>query len=183
MTIGERIKTLRKELGLTQTEFGAKIGLKQTAVGMYELGQRGISEQSIQLIAQVFHVRAEWLRTGELPKDAPTISTVLSDPTLSETDKGILQLYIEMTPAQRQFIKSMIMETAALFSSHSTETPSPAPADAPAIPDEGEKGHSNDLTAAELADIDSEVERIRAALIDEKKQASALSSFSASKNA
>ncbi len=36
MTIGERIKALRKGNKLTQEEFGERIGLKGTAIGMYE---------------------------------------------------------------------------------------------------------------------------------------------------
>lgn len=36
----ERIKLLRKYLGLNQTEFGARIGVKQTSVAGYETGAR-----------------------------------------------------------------------------------------------------------------------------------------------
>ena len=64
MSIGERIKLLRKAKKLTQADFGDKIGLKAGAIGMYENNLRNVSEQSITLIAQVFNVNEEWLRTG-----------------------------------------------------------------------------------------------------------------------
>ena len=38
--IGNRIKKLRKYLGLNQTEFGIVIGIKQSTVAGYETGVR-----------------------------------------------------------------------------------------------------------------------------------------------
>lgn len=65
MNINERIKHLRKHLNLTQSAFAEKIGLKATAVGLYESGSRAVTERSIISISQAFNVREEWLRTGE----------------------------------------------------------------------------------------------------------------------
>lgn len=63
MSINERIKQLRKELKLTQTEFGEKIGLKVSTISKIELGG-GVSEQNIKFICEVFHVRRDWLLYG-----------------------------------------------------------------------------------------------------------------------
>ena len=38
MTTGERIKQFRKQLGLTQEELGAKIGVGKAAINKYETG-------------------------------------------------------------------------------------------------------------------------------------------------
>lgn len=38
MNIGSRIKTIRKELGLTQKEFAAKIGIHHGQLARYEIG-------------------------------------------------------------------------------------------------------------------------------------------------
>ena len=64
MTIGERIKELRKLLHISQTDFGSKIGLKQTAIGMYENNQRTVSDRSITDICREYNVSEEWLRDG-----------------------------------------------------------------------------------------------------------------------
>ncbi len=65
LPIGERIKKLRKELKMNQTEFGERIGLKQTAIGMYENNLRGVADRSILLICKEFGVSENWLRKGE----------------------------------------------------------------------------------------------------------------------
>lgn len=61
----DRIKTLRKALGLNQTQFGERIGVKQNTVAVYELGRAVPSESVITLIQREFGVSEEWLRTGE----------------------------------------------------------------------------------------------------------------------
>ncbi len=65
LPIGERIKELRKELKMNQTEFGERIGLKQTAIGMYENNLRRVADRSILLICKEFGVSENWLLNGE----------------------------------------------------------------------------------------------------------------------
>lgn len=60
-----RIREVRKRAGLTQTEFGERIGVRGNTVTGYETGIRTPSNHMIYTIAQTFHVREEWLRTGE----------------------------------------------------------------------------------------------------------------------
>ena len=59
-----RIKELRKSLDLNQTDFGARIGVGQTAVAGYESGNRGLSDAIIKSIVREFGVNESWLRTG-----------------------------------------------------------------------------------------------------------------------
>lgn len=59
-----RIKELRKALGLTQAEFGAKIGIKQNTVATYEMGRNSPTDTVITLICREFGVSETWLRTG-----------------------------------------------------------------------------------------------------------------------
>lgn len=62
--LNERIKQLRKDLKLTQTEFGNRLGIKQTTVAGYETGGRVPIDAVISLICREFNVNEEWLRTG-----------------------------------------------------------------------------------------------------------------------
>ena len=61
----DRIKAVRKAIGLNQTQFGEKIGVKQNTVAVYELGRATPSESVLSLIHREFGVSEEWLRTGE----------------------------------------------------------------------------------------------------------------------
>ena len=64
--IAERIKTLRKEKGITQKELadGAKIGL--STVKQYETGKRVPEKHNLSLIANYFGVLEGWI-VGDTP--------------------------------------------------------------------------------------------------------------------
>lgn len=59
-----RIRQLRKALDLNQTEFGERIGIKQTTVAGYERGAREPLDSVILSICREFNVNEDWLRTG-----------------------------------------------------------------------------------------------------------------------
>ena len=63
--MGERIKELRKALGLTQQEFADRIKVKRNTVATYEMGRSTPSDAAISLICREFNVNENWLRTGE----------------------------------------------------------------------------------------------------------------------
>ncbi len=65
MTSGERVKTIRKTLGLTLVEFGDKIGLKNNSVSQIENGKNSLTEQTIKLICNEFNVSIAWLKDGK----------------------------------------------------------------------------------------------------------------------
>lgn len=65
ITLNERLKQLRKQLGLTQEEFGKKIGCARNTIANYEMGKRTPSSAVITLICKEYGVNEVWLRTGE----------------------------------------------------------------------------------------------------------------------
>lgn len=78
----ERIKELRKYLGLTQAEFGEKIAMRQTGVAWLESGDRKITDRVITTICAVFGVDEIWLRTGE--------GEMFREPTIDEQIAGFV---------------------------------------------------------------------------------------------
>lgn len=62
--MNERIKQLRKELGLTQQQFADKIGIKRTTIATYENGRNSPIDAVISLICREFNVNETWLRNG-----------------------------------------------------------------------------------------------------------------------
>lgn len=66
--MNDRIKELRKSLKLNQTEFGSRIGVKQSAITGYETGIRSPGDAVILSICREFSVSEAWLRygTGEM---------------------------------------------------------------------------------------------------------------------
>ena len=61
----ERIKELRKSLGITQQEFADKLGLKRNTIGTYEIGKAVPSDRVVSDLCNKYNVNEEWLRTGE----------------------------------------------------------------------------------------------------------------------
>lgn len=62
----DRIKIIRKDAGLTQTQFGKVLGNKSlSTVQKWEMGHNQPDSATIELICQKFGVNIHWLRTGE----------------------------------------------------------------------------------------------------------------------
>ena len=62
--IGDRIHSLRKGLGISQGEFGSKIGIKKSSVSSMEKNKSNPSTQTIKLICVEFNVNYDWLVNG-----------------------------------------------------------------------------------------------------------------------
>lgn len=65
MTQGERVKEIRKALGLTLEKFGEKVGVGKTAISNIEKGNRNLTEQMTKSICREYNVDYMWLTTGE----------------------------------------------------------------------------------------------------------------------
>lgn len=63
--IGERIKQIRTDLGLTQRQFASMLGIKDAYVSMLEKGKNVPSEQLILNICRRYDVNREWLEEGK----------------------------------------------------------------------------------------------------------------------
>lgn len=61
----DRIRRIRKDLNMNQTEFGAEIGATQKMVTTYETGAVIPDKPIRMLICQKFNVNETWLETGE----------------------------------------------------------------------------------------------------------------------
>lgn len=112
MTIGERIRLLRKTIDLNQTEFGSAIGLRQTAIGLYETNQRSVSPQTVMLICSKFNVNEEWLIDGKgemfAEKNEAVVDQLLQEYDLDNLDKKILLAYLQLNDFQRKAIKDFV---------------------------------------------------------------------------
>lgn len=64
MTQNERIKEVRKSLGLTLENFGERIGLKKSAVSLIENGKNSVTDANVKAICREFGVDYIWLTTG-----------------------------------------------------------------------------------------------------------------------
>lgn len=63
--MNERLKELRKKIGITQQDFADRLGLKRNTIATYEIGKATPSDRVISDICTKYSVNETWLRTGE----------------------------------------------------------------------------------------------------------------------
>ena len=63
--MNERLRKLRKTLGLTQQEFADRLKVPRNTIGGYEVGKSNPSDAAVNNICNTFNVNEHWLRTGE----------------------------------------------------------------------------------------------------------------------
>ncbi|MGU8478435.1 helix-turn-helix domain-containing protein [Clostridium perfringens] len=63
--MNERVKEVRKSLGLTQEQFGKKINMGRSNLSLIESGKVNVSPRVINDICEKFQVNEYWLRFGK----------------------------------------------------------------------------------------------------------------------
>lgn len=100
MTQGERIRAVRKELGLTLEKFGDKIGMKKNSVSQIENGKNAMTDQVAKSICREFNVDYTWLTTGEghmfLPDDRNSDIARLTKQLMTEESDSFKNRFISM---------------------------------------------------------------------------------------
>lgn len=71
MKISERIRLIRKENGISQNEFGKRIGISRDTVANIECDRMEPKEIHILAVCREFGISKDWLLTGEGEMEAP----------------------------------------------------------------------------------------------------------------
>lgn len=115
MTIGERVKELRKQVNLTQQAFADRLNLKRNTVGSYEVNVVEPSDRTISDICREFNVNETWLRTGEGEMfnqitRSEKITAFLTDITADEGDdfkRRFVEMLAELEPEDWKLLERM----------------------------------------------------------------------------
>ena len=65
--IGKRIKNVRKNLSLSQTEFALGLNISQSAISAYEKNERIPSKNVLNQISYKYNINPEYLLNGKEP--------------------------------------------------------------------------------------------------------------------
>ena len=115
MTIGERVKELRKQINLTHQAFADRLNLKRNTVGSYEVNVVEPSDRTISDICREFNVNETWLRTGEGEMfnqitQSEKLAAFLADITANEEDsfkRQFVEVLAELEPEDWKFLERM----------------------------------------------------------------------------
>ena len=95
--MNERIKELRLELGMSQEEFGNRLGVGRGAITNIELNKVEPKPLFVSLICKTYGVRESWLRTGEGPMYT----------TMDEADE-LARIFEEIGASDDELVKAAI---------------------------------------------------------------------------
>lgn len=112
MTLAQRIKNLRKELGLNQTEFANRIGITQTSLSQLEGEKNGISYDVFKAIVSEFNVNPVWLMDG--------IGTMYAteNSTATTASRGAIPLVVQVDQDDEENIVMVDRKAAAGYLQH-----------------------------------------------------------------
>ena len=112
MTQGERIREIRKELGLTLEKFGEKLGVKKNSISQLENGKNSLTNQMTKSICREYNVNYDYLMDGEGEMFDDLPQTVLDELCvqydLDDLDRNLVEMYLEMPEQVRDYLKQEI---------------------------------------------------------------------------
>lgn len=114
--INIRITELRKVLNLSMEKFGNQVGITKSSINAIEKGRNNPSEQTIMLICKAYNVSPLWIKEGigdmflDFPKTE--LDRIAQDFALNETDKLLIETFLESSESDRQAIKNFLQTFA-----------------------------------------------------------------------
>lgn len=117
MTENERVKQVRKSLGLTLEEFAEPLGVGKTAISKIENGLSNVTQQMELSICREYNINETWLRTGEREMKAEPpedeIDAVIKKYDLPEEVRVMLEQLVKLRSDHQEIIADYIESVAA----------------------------------------------------------------------
>lgn len=118
MTTGEKIKQLRKKLGMTQEELGNLIGVQKAAINKYETGiVVNLKQATIASLAKALHVSpVELLSPEDTPEDQPLTQEARKDIGLISPDEAdLIKTYRLLPPPGKQYVHQQLLAARLIY--------------------------------------------------------------------
>ena len=133
-TLNERIKEVRKKLGLSQKDFAQKVGISQRSVSWGEQPGNNVPDSTIKSLCIVFRINETWLRTGDgdmfIGPDTFSLDQYAKERGASELELAIAKAYFDLPQDVRSQmlakLKSLLNEEAEVAAELAPVLPSAA---------------------------------------------------------
>lgn len=100
--MGNRIRELRKNNGLTMKQLGQQIGLAESTISQYETGKRSPDNETLLKLGEIFGVTVGYILGSEEEENTP------GEQTLTEGEKTLLDLFRKVPADQQAMVLQMI---------------------------------------------------------------------------
>ncbi len=117
MTLGSKIKQLRKQAGLTQSELAGRLGISPSAVGMYEQDRREPDSRILSKLCGIFGVSGDYFIGSEkaVSESSVEVSEVFDEFTRRLTsEEGLMFDGVPLNSEDRMKIIDAIRVVAAI---------------------------------------------------------------------
>ena len=112
MIQGERVREIRKELGLTLERFAEKLGVGKTAISKLENGERSLTDQMAKAICREYNVSYDYLINGDGEMFDNLPETILDELcvqyNLSDFDRMLVEMYVNLPKDLREQAEACI---------------------------------------------------------------------------
>lgn len=113
MQLGNRLKELRQQKNISQTEFSNLMGISRSAVSMYEMGKRTPDYDVLCQFADFFHVSTDYL-LGKT--NVPTGTILKSVPAQAEPINGLVNELFADRPDVLALLKNGVYDSDGKYS-------------------------------------------------------------------
>ncbi len=109
--MNERLKKIRLENGMSQEEFGKKIGIESRAhISALEKGNRNITDRIVNDVCREFDINEDWLRTGigNMKKEIPNkLAFYLGQIEGGDDEfiRDLIEIYMELDPDSKKALR------------------------------------------------------------------------------
>ena len=118
-TINDRIRQLRKSLGLSQSDFGEPIGLSRDEVKNIEYKKTTPKKITIPLICKAYQVRQEWLCDGiesmKIQQSTDELVDIFNEIGKSDDEliKSVVKSYWQLSDSDKAAVRKLVDKTLA----------------------------------------------------------------------
>lgn len=115
--MNERLRQVRKQLKLSQEEFGRRLGVTGAGISRLESGERNITEQMLLAVCREFNISENWLRTGNgemiIESDDNTVTLLAKELNLDDYAIKALKAYEKLDNQSKKTIHQYILFLAS----------------------------------------------------------------------
>ena len=154
-SVQERMKKLRKIMGMTQEKFAASIGIKRNTLAAYESGRNEPSGPTISAVCMRFSVNETWLRdgTGEmfLPDADNTqdhVGDLIRKCDLDDEVRPLIEVLVNMDATERRIVMGVLRRVLEGYDAIRGERSSMEEAYEKSFPEQSKRGSRSSDTAA-----------------------------------
>lgn len=117
-SIGERIKSVRKNLGLSQIEFAKGINISRQQIGLLEKDERTLTDRTLNDMVREYGISRDYILTGEgemfmdLDKSSEIVNYIreLCENDQEKADLVIetYKMFIDLSTKDKKIINAMV---------------------------------------------------------------------------